>query len=125
MFVCLTVDRRSEAGSIEELSDSRLYLFLLFVSVWEVGLAAKVFQHDKLRVWELNKETIDALVDIDLSLVIDSVRVVQIIVLISIWVHSQVHSVELVDELTVITLCFGGKIVHDPVCGDTDTVRVT
>jgi len=106
---------QTKAMSVEELSESGFYLLLLVVSVWEVSFAAKVLQNDKLRVWELDEETIDSLVDIELSLVIDGVRVVQIIVLISVWMHSKVNFVELVDELTVIAFGFSGKVVHDPV----------
>lgn len=70
----------------------------------EIGLAAEVLHDDVLGVGELNKDTINALVNEKFCLIVHSVCVGQNIVLVNVWMNGQVQVVHLLDVCTVFTV---------------------
>ena len=82
-----------------------------------------MLEYDELGVGELDEEPVDALVDVERGLVVHCVSIVQMVVLVRVRVHRQVQRVHLLDVLAQIVVR-RRQLVHDPVGGHADTVRV-
>jgi len=80
----------------------------------EVGFQAQVLEEHVLRVGELTEETVNALFNIPLSFVVHRRLLLEVVVLIRVWVDSQLQLVHLLDVVRVFQVWQASAIFESP-----------